>query len=130
MQGGASHCRCQQEDKLGLQVGFFACGPDFPAPSGFIRGALSCAYTGDTSNDPTHFCAPALDREMARAQALQTTDAVAATDLWAKIDRRLTDVAAWAPFANGAVVEVVSKRARNYQYNPQWGMLLDQLWVK
>jgi ABC-type transport system substrate-binding protein len=117
------------EDKLGLQVGFFAFGPNYPAPAGFIAGGLSCAATGDTSSDPTHFCDPALDREMARAQALQTTDAVAATNLWAKIDRQFTDAAVWAPFANGAVVEVVSKRVRNYQCNPQWGTLLDQ-WVK
>ena len=92
--------------------------------------AFSCAATTDTTNDPTHFCDHALDREMASARALQTTDAVAATDLWAKIDRQVTDAAVWAPFANGVIAEVVSKRVRNYQYNPQWGTLLDQLWVK
>jgi hypothetical protein len=31
---------------------------------------------------------------------------------------------------NPASVEVVSKRVGNYQYNPQYGSLLDQLWVR
>ena len=25
---------------------------------------------------------------------------------------------------------LVSRRVGNYQYNPQWGVLLDQLWVR
>jgi hypothetical protein len=25
---------------------------------------------------------------------------------------------------------LVSRRVGNYQYNPQWGPLLDQLWVR
>jgi len=28
------------------------------------------------------------------------------------------------------VVDVISTRVGNYQLNPQWGTLLDQLWVK
>ena len=27
-------------------------------------------------------------------------------------------------------VTLVSRRVRTYQYNPQWGVLLDQLWVR
>jgi hypothetical protein len=27
-------------------------------------------------------------------------------------------------------VDIVSRRVGNYQYNPQWGVLFDQLWVK
>ncbi len=27
-------------------------------------------------------------------------------------------------------VDFVSRRVGNYQHNPQWGVLLDQLWVK
>jgi hypothetical protein len=30
----------------------------------------------------------------------------------------------------GTVTFLVSKRVGSYQYNPQWGVLLDQLWVR
>jgi uncharacterized protein (DUF2164 family) len=32
--------------------------------------------------------------------------------------------------SNRRNVDFVSKRVGNYQYNPKWGVLLDQLWVK
>ena len=53
-----------------------------------------------------------------------------ANRLWAKIDRDITNQAPWVPFANAVVLEVVSTRVGNYQYNPSWGTLLDQLWVR
>jgi hypothetical protein len=31
---------------------------------------------------------------------------------------------------NNLGLDVVSDRAGNYQRNPQWGALLDQLWVR
>jgi hypothetical protein len=31
---------------------------------------------------------------------------------------------------NGQNVSFVSKRVGNFEYNPQWGVLLDQLWVR
>jgi hypothetical protein len=31
---------------------------------------------------------------------------------------------------NLMTVVFVSKRVGNYQFHPQWGLLLDQLWVK
>jgi peptide/nickel transport system substrate-binding protein len=34
------------------------------------------------------------------------------------------------PTFNGREVDLVSKRVGNYEYHPQWGALLDQLWVK
>jgi len=34
------------------------------------------------------------------------------------------------PLLNRKQVDFVSRRVGNYQYSPQWGMLLDQLWVR
>jgi peptide/nickel transport system substrate-binding protein len=110
------------------QAGFYAWGPGFPAPAGFIPSGLSCAETFHDGN-VAQFCDPALDREMSRAEALQTTDPVTANALWAKIDRHLTNQAPWVTFANGVVLDVVSKRVGNYQFDPWLGTLLDQLWV-
>jgi peptide/nickel transport system substrate-binding protein len=118
---------------LGLQIGFYGWQPDFAAASGFIPPALSCASY--TPHDPQNqniaeFCDPAIDAKIAEAQALQATDPSGASRLWTKIDHDLTDRAPWVPFANGVVVSVRSKRVGNYQYNPQWGTLFDQLWVR
>ena len=123
-----------KENKLHVQLGFYAWDPDFTAtPASFIPPAFACsAYDPVTSVNEAvaEFCDRKIDREMARAQSLQTSDPAAASHLWAKIDRDVTDQAPWVPFANGVVLEVVSKRVRNYQYNPQYGTLLDQLWVR
>jgi len=34
------------------------------------------------------------------------------------------------PLFNPKLTDVVSQRVGNYQHNPQWGVLLDQLWVR
>jgi peptide/nickel transport system substrate-binding protein len=121
-----------REDKLHLQLGFSAWGPDFVTPSSFIPPAFSCSSynpANSQNGNTAEFCDPAIDREMTHAQSLQTSDPQAASRLWEKIDRDLTNRAPWVTFANGVALEVRSARVGNYQYNPQWGTLLDQLWV-
>jgi YVTN family beta-propeller protein len=118
-------------DDVHLQVnGWY---PDFAAPGGFIAPILTCAAydpANSQSLNIAHFCDRGIDREIARARALQTTNPGTASHLWAKIDRELTDRAPWVSFANGVVLEVLSTRVGNYQNNPQWGTLLAQLWVR
>jgi peptide/nickel transport system substrate-binding protein len=107
--------------------------PDYAAPGGFIPPTLSCSGYSSIPGKNTNFagfCDPTIDRAMARAGALQTTDPEAASRQWAEIDRDLTGKAPWLAFANGAVVEVKSPRVGNYQVNPQLSTLLDQLWVR
>ena len=99
------------------------------SPGGLIDTALTCAVTFENGNT-SQFCDPAIDREIAHAQSLQTNDPEASTRLWAKIDRDITWQAPWVSFANGVKLEAISARLGNYQYNPQLGTLLDQLWVR
>jgi len=80
--------------------------------------------------NPSFFCSPAVDREMARARGLQASDPQAAAKLWAKVDHDLTDLAPWVAYATGLEVEFLSRRVGNYQFNPQLATLLGQLWVK
>ena len=110
------------------QVGFYAWGPDFALPDSFIGTALTCSVSYANGN-VAQFCDRAIDGEIARARSQQTNDPEAATQLWAKIDRDITDQAPWMSYANGVVLEVKSPRVGNYQYNPQLGTLLDQIWV-
>ena len=44
--------------------------------------------------------------------------------------RDLVDLAPWVPVFTPSHASIVSKRVGNYQYNPEWGILLDQLWVR
>jgi hypothetical protein len=57
--------------------------------SGFHKESLTCNGGVNIGS----FCDPAVDREMARAQSLESTDPEAANRLWSKIDRQLTDAA-------------------------------------
>jgi peptide/nickel transport system substrate-binding protein len=100
--------------------------PDFAVPGGFIDPTLMCTAFLNLAA----FCDPSIDRAIARAHMLHTTDPGAESQQWARIDRSLTDQAPWVPYANGIVLDVVSTRVGNYQHNPQWGTLLGQLWVR
>jgi ABC-type transport system substrate-binding protein len=121
------------QDKIGLPLGFNGWYPDFATPSSFITPLLTCrSYDRNNANNNNvaEFCNSGIDREIARARSLQTSDPGAASGLWANIDRDLTDQAPWVPYANGVALDVVSNRVGNYQLNPQLGTLLDQLWVR
>ena len=74
--------------------------------------------------------AGASTREIARALSLQTTDPGAASRLWSKVDHDVVDKAPWLFLQNPLTLVLVSRRVGNYQHNPQWGALLDQLWVR
>jgi peptide/nickel transport system substrate-binding protein len=106
---------------------------DFPSADDFI-GKLTCdnyvPRNGLATTDASEFCDPALDRQIAGAAALQATNPPAAAALWARLDRQLTDLAIWLPTVTPRETDLISRRAGNYQYNPVWGALIDQMWVR
>ena len=67
---------------------------------------------------------------MNQADQLQVSDPQAAAQIWAKVDREITDLAPWVPFASLRSDDFTSARVGNYQDNPIWGILADQLWVR
>ena len=99
---------------------------EYPTASSYLPQFFGCH--GGTSNG--YVCRPGLDREMTRAVQLGPQRPAAASALWTHIDHRLTDEAAWVPTVNEREVEVTSARLRNYQYNPVWGFLADQAWLR
>ncbi len=116
------------------QIGYGGWFADYPSAAGFIPPLLSCAAyvptSPETSSNLTGFCDPSIDAKMARATALQATNPPAATLLWQQIERELLAQAPLVPTDNRRNGDFVSKRVGNYQYNPQWGVLLSQLWVR
>jgi peptide/nickel transport system substrate-binding protein len=75
------------------------------------------------------FCDRRIDRQLERAQQLKSTRPRAAAAIWAAIDRRLVDQAAWVPTVDELGLDFVSARIRNYQVHPYWGLIADQLWL-
>jgi peptide/nickel transport system substrate-binding protein len=115
------------------QIGTIWWGSDYPAARDFLQLLFSCrSFMPDDPHNVnwSEFCDPGADRLMQRAARLQATDDAAANALWARVERRIVDRAAAVPLENPKLVDVVSRRVGNYQFNPQWGVLLDQLWVR
>jgi hypothetical protein len=105
----------------------------YRAASNFINTLLSCGSfqrASRTNHNTAGFCDRRIDSQIQRALKLQVTDQRAANRLWARIDREITDHAPWVATNNRNFVALISKRAGNYQFSPQLGMLIDQLWVR
>jgi YVTN family beta-propeller protein len=75
------------------------------------------------------FCSREVERRIEHALSLQTTDPAKAGTAWAAVDRQIVDEAPMIGLLVPQGVELVSKRVRNYQRNPVWGVILSQLWV-
>jgi len=94
---------------------------DYQAPSAIVDPQLSCG--GEVNYG--RFCDRRIDALAARAAARQTDDPRAAYDLWAEVDRRLTDAAAVVPLTSSIEVAFVSERVRNLNAGG-----LSQVWVR
>ena len=125
--------RMTSDSRTRAQAGFDAWAQDYPEPSSFLEN-FTCAMFVPSSSDNqnrSELCDPQVDRAVAHARNLQTGDQrEAAGAAWAAADRRVTDLGPWVPLANARNVVIVSRRVGNVQSNPQWGVLLDQMWVR
>ncbi len=106
------------------QIGTWGFGADYPAASNVLL-PYRCR-----SGDPSRFCDRRTDRLIARALHTETTDQIRANALWTQAERRIVDQAATVPLFNPQAIELVSPRVGGVQRSPQWGLLLDQLWVR
>ena len=114
------------------QIGFDGWAFGYPDPASFLVH-FSCAafLPGNPDNqNGTEFCDPGIDRQMRKAKAEQLSDPTGSRARWQRVDREITDAAPWVPLMVTKDVNFLSKRIGNYQYSPQNGMLIDQLWVR
>jgi hypothetical protein len=121
------------------QAGVGGWGADYPSASTFFSnftcGGYDLAHPDENLNT-TGLCDKALDAEVARARALQTTDPPAASSLWRTIDRQVTDQGVWVVIRSEIDSELVSRRTGNYTYcwlaatSGSTSACLDQLWVR
>ena len=117
------------DSRVAAQAGYYTWVAGYPSATDFIPPQFRCSASPATGN-LSQFCDPAIDAQMADAGAVQVQDPAAATLLWQQVERSLLARAPVVPAYNRRNVDFVSKRVGNYQYNPQWGVLLDQLWVR
>jgi peptide/nickel transport system substrate-binding protein len=107
------------------QIALLGWSTDWAAPGGVLPPQFSC----DGGGNVFFFCEPRIDDAMERASALQGDDPAAAASAWADIEHRILDLAPLVPLVVRLESGLVSERTNNYQNNPFWGTLLDQLWV-
>jgi peptide/nickel transport system substrate-binding protein len=112
-----------------MQAGLHSWFADYPAASDFAP-LFTCRAADVALANPAHFCDPRVERMIERALDVEATDPQAANELWTRIDRMVTDRAPYVPLVNPRRVDYVSERVGNYQFNPQLGVLFDQLWVR
>ena len=120
------------DSRLKVQAGVLSWGADYLAPWDFFF-LLSCrTFVRGTGQNPNfaEFCDRRIDRQMTRARSLEASDPALASSLWSRIDHEIVDEAPVVPLVNPKQGSFLSRRVGNYQYSPQWGVLLDQLWVR
>ena len=103
------------------------------SPASWFTSALVCAaraFNDPNNLNPGLYCNRRLDTEIDHAIDAQIADPAASVPLWAQIDREATLDAPWLPLLTQGGVDLVSKRVGNYQHNPIYHILLDQLWVQ
>jgi peptide/nickel transport system substrate-binding protein len=121
------------DSRTQAQTGYVAFGAVIPSSADYLHD-FSCASFVPRSpmqnESLSGFCDPSIDAQMARAAAVQVQDPAAGTVLWQQVEQSLLAQAPVLPTYVPSEVDFVSKRVGNYQYNPPWGGLLDQLWVR
>jgi peptide/nickel transport system substrate-binding protein len=130
---GSRYNRLASNSRNRIQISVGGTQTDYPAASNIVETWLGCSNyrpRSDLNNNRAAFCDPTVERMLDHALRLRTSRPEAANRLWARIDREIVGRAPWLPTVNLRTIDFVSKRVGNYQFHPQWGLLLDQLWVK
>ena len=120
--------------QAGVGGGWWA---DYVAPAQIIPYFVECSVhpvipplNPNGAPNFEHFCDPSLDAKIAKALGEESANPGVASQEWTAIDREIVDLAIDVPIDNALTVDFVAHRAGDYQYNPQWGILVDQLWVR
>jgi ABC-type transport system substrate-binding protein len=110
-----------------VQAGFNGWIADYPAASQFAKLTTCAALRGGQSY--SRFCAPTIDATIASALDLEAQSPQVASDIWAKVDRTLTDAAPLVPLIVDGNAALVSPRLRHYEVDPS-GPIFDQGWLR
>jgi peptide/nickel transport system substrate-binding protein len=104
-----------------------------PSAAQVLQSNFSCqSFVPDSSGNSnlSEFCDPALDAQIRRALAAESSNAPDIAALWAQADQTATNQAPAVALTTNTDTHLVSPRVGNYQYSYSQGVLLDQLWVR
>jgi peptide/nickel transport system substrate-binding protein len=105
---------------------------DYPAQSDFLNVLLGCGTihpNSDASPNIAEFCNQGINNQIKQAESEESSDPSAATALWTTIDHEDTNQAPWVDMFNPKQIDFLSKNVNGYAWNPQWYILIDQLWL-
>ncbi len=105
---------------------------DYPAPADFLNVLLGCNTihpNSDASPNIAAYCNKSTQAQINKAESEEATDPSAAATLWTQIDHEDTNAAPWVDLYNPKQIDFLSKDVHGYEWNPQWYILIDQLWL-
>jgi peptide/nickel transport system substrate-binding protein len=106
---------------------------DYPAASDFLNILFGCDnfHPGsDSSVNISGFCDKEIDAKMKDAMKTAITDPKKANEMWADVDKAVTDHAPAAFLFTPKHVDFTSARLGNFQFNPQYYWMVSQAWVQ
>jgi peptide/nickel transport system substrate-binding protein len=112
-------------------VGWSAWYQDYPAPSDFLNVLTGCNTihpNSDASPNISEYCNKSIQSQINQAETMGQT--AAADSLWQKVDHEMTDAAPWVDMYNPKQIDFLSSNVGGYSWNPQWYILIDQLYLK
>ncbi len=113
-------------------VGWSAWYQDYPAPSDFLNVLLGCGSihpNSDASPNIAEYCDHSTQAQISQAESEEATNPSAAAKLWTQIDHEDTNAAPWVNMYNPKQIDFLAKNVHGYQWNPQWYILIDRLWL-
>ncbi|HXY86286.1 MAG TPA: ABC transporter substrate-binding protein, partial [Gaiellaceae bacterium] len=122
-----------QNSKNKVQIAFSDWYQDYPAASDFLNILLGCNSIHPNSNSSPNiaeFCDKSIQAQMNNAGTTGITNPTKGNQIWAQVDRAVTDQAPWVSMFNPKYVDFLSSRVTGYIFSPQWYFLLDQASVK
>ena len=105
---------------------------DYPAPSDFLNVLLGCGSihkNSDASPNIAAFCDQKIQAQINEAEKVEATDPSKAASLWTQVDHEDTQQAPWVDLYNPKQIDFLSSNVHGYEWNPQWYILIDQLWL-
>jgi peptide/nickel transport system substrate-binding protein len=105
---------------------------DYPAPSDFLNVLLGCGSihpNSDASPNIAAYCDQTTQAQINQAESEEATNPSGAAKLWTEVDHEDTNAAPWVDLYNPKQIDFLSSDVHGYKWNPQWYILIDQLWL-
>ncbi len=113
-------------------VGWSAWYQDYPAPSDFLNVLLGCNTihpNSDASPNIAAYCDQSTQAQINQAESEEAANPSGAAKLWTQIDHEDTNAAPWVDLYNPKQIDFLSSDVHGYEWNPQWYILIDRLWL-